>query len=252
MDLGLKGKLALVNGGSTGIGFGISTVLAQEGADVLIASRSEENLARAKSELEKHGTKIYTASIDLLKENDIYHMMSNLPDGRHPDILVNNVGGPAAGLVTDITLEQWDEGYNKLLRSVILMTQLALPHMREQKWGRVLTLTSTSAKELIPRLPVSSTFRAGISAWTKEMSKALGKENVLVNNILPGPINTARIEELKHKSPEFYATMTSKIALGRLGEVEEVGRVAAFLCSQANTFVTGVDMVVDGGFTSVV
>lgn len=250
MDLGLKGKLALVNGGSTGIGLGIATVLANEGADILIASRNEKNLSAAKAQLEKFGTQIFTTQVDLLKEDSIRQMISQVPGGRSVDILINNVGGPTAGLVTDITLEQWDEGYHKLLRSVFVLSQLVLPSMRQNKWGRILTLTSTSARELIPRLPVSSTYRAGLTAWTKEMAKALGKDGILVNNLLPGPINTARIEELKVKSPEFYSTMTSKIAIGRLGEVKEVGNVAAFLCSEANTFVTGIDMIVDGGFTS--
>src|ERR1700743_885855 len=111
--------------------------------------------------------------------------------------------------------------------------------MREKHWGRILTVTSTSARELIPKLPVSSTFRAGVTAFTKELAKTVGRDGILVNNLLPGPTRTARLQELEHKSPEFYKSMSAESALGRVGEPEEIGRVGAFLCSAANSFITG-------------
>ncbi len=116
----------------------------------------------------------------------------------------------------------------------------------------MLTVTSSAAKELIPNLPVSSTFRAGLGAFCKAVSKELGPHGILINNLLPGPTNTERLKELALSSPEFFNSMKTKSALGRIANPEEIARVAAFLCSGANTFITGTDILVDGGYTSAI
>ena len=121
--------------------------------------------------------------------------------------------------------------------------------MQKRKWGRILTVTSTSAREWIPKLPVSGFFRAGLSSYAKSLAKDVGRQGVLINNLLPGPTNTARLEELKKKSPAFFNSMAEETALGRIAEPEEIARVAVFLCSAANTYVTGTDVLVDGGYT---
>jgi len=244
MDLGLKGKRAIVTGGTSGIGLAIAKALAAEGASVIVASREEPKVCAAAKEVGGEGK-----LLDLMNEQSIRRAFGELIETGPIDILVNNVGGPAAGKPTEIALADWDKGYQALVRSVILTTQLVLPGMQERGWGRILTVTSTSAREIIPRLPVSSTFRAGLTAWAKEMAKEVGRSGILVNNLLPGPTRTGRLKELEKKSPKFYESMETESALGRVAEPEEIGRVAAFLCSSANTYLTGTDVLVDGGYT---
>ncbi len=245
MDLGLKGKTALVTGGSSGIGFAIAKLLHDEGASVTLVSRSQEKLEKASREI--GGAKFF--AVDLKSEAEIRKMVSEVLKSSSVDILVNNSGGPASGTPMEIPLASWDDGYHSLLRSVLLLTQLLTPGMRQRKWGRVLTITSTSSREIIPLLPVSSTFRAGLTALTKEISKEVGRDGVLINNILPGPTNTERLQELAVKSPDFYQGMVEASALGRIAAPEEIARVAVFLCSSANSYITGTDILADGGIT---
>lgn len=250
MDLGVKGKLALVMGGSSGIGLAIAKVLASEGADLIISGRDENRLNSAVAHIGAAGSsQVSGRRCDLTKEAELRALIEGIRRERNIDILINNTGGPAAGNALKIALEDWDRGYTSLVRSVILLCQLVVPGMREAKWGRILTVTSTTARELIPKLPISSTFRAGLSAWTKELAKEVGRSGILVNNLLPGPTKTDRLRELAVKSPEFYRSMEAESALGRVAEPEELGRVAAFLCSSANTYITGTDVLADGGYT---
>lgn len=242
MELGLDGKTALVTGGSSGLGYAIAEVLVAEGARVILASRS-----KAADAAKKLGCD--SVKIDMADESSIRDAFAEASKLSPIDIVINNCGGPATGKPSEIALENWDKGYRMLLRSVVLTTQLAAPSMRARKWGRVLTITSTSAREMIPGLPLSSTYRAGLSALAKELAKELGRSGILVNNLLPGPTRTDRLAELAHKSPEFYASMEKESALGRVGEPEEIGRVGAFLVSAANSFITGTDILADGGFT---
>jgi len=244
MDFGLKDKRALVIGGTSGIGLAIAKALRAEGCSLIVASRDLNRVKAIASELGGEGI-----SLDVSVEKSLREGLERVVANGGVDILVNNSGGPAAGNPMEIRLEDWDRGYVSLLRSLILSSQLLVPGMKNRGWGRVLTVTSTSAREIIPKLPVSSTFRAGITAWTKEMAKELGRAGILVNNLLPGPTNTDRLKDLEKKSPAFYQSMSQDSALGRIAEPEEIGRVAAFLCSNANTFITGTDILADGGYT---
>ena len=251
MDLGLKDKRALVLGSTSGIGFAIAQSLLAEGARVIVTGRDEKRLADACERLTGISPDhIERVTIDVANEHSVRTAMSRILTSGPVDLLVNNVGGPAAGAALEISLPDWDKGYHALVRSVLLLCQLTVPGMKEKGWGRILTITSTSAREIIPRLPVSSTFRAGLTALTKELAKELGRSGILVNNLLPGPINTARLKELETKSPAFYHSMAEKCALGRIGEPDELGRIAAFLVSGANTFLTGTDVLADGGYTA--
>lgn len=251
MDLGLKGKVALVTGGSSGIGFAIAEGLAHEGVNLIVASRDFAHVDKAVKYLKRINPtlKVMGKQMDLSDPKKIQKGMIEILKATSIDILVNNVGGPASGLTQDITLEDWDKGYQTLMRSTIQLTKAVLPGMRKKKWGRILTITSTAAREIIPKLPVSATFRAGLTAFAKALAKDVGRDGVLVNNLLPGPTNTTRLSDLKKKSPEFFNSMAMETALGRIAEPEEIARVAVFLCSSANSYVTGVDMLVDGGYT---
>ncbi len=251
MDLGLKNKTAFITGGSSGIGYAIAEAFVEEGANVIIASRDYSKVEAAVKKLKRKNptVKIIGKELDLTDEKKIRKVVADIQKLGSIDILINNVGGPAAGAVLDITLEGWDKGYYSLLRSVILLAQLLLPGMKKKKWGRVLTITSTSAVELIPKLPVSATFRAGLTAYAKGLAKEVGRMGILVNNLLPGPTGTTRLEELKKKSPAFFESMAQETAVGRIAEPEEIARIAVFLCSNANSYVTGTDILADGGYT---
>lgn len=249
MDLGIKEKTAVITGGSQGIGLAIAKSLALEGAKIILASRSASNLEQAIGEIrsEVPGANVSAQVLDMSNEASLRDFSKKVTEP--VDILVTNTGGPAAGLPLSISLEQWDQGYQELLRSVVFLCQSFIPKMKERRWGRVLNITSTAAKEVIPRLPVSATFRAGLSAWVKNLAKEVGPYGVLVNNLLPGPTDTSRLIELEKKSPDFYHTMTSEIAIGRIAKPSEIANVAAFLCSNANQFITGTDTLADGGYT---
>ena len=244
MDFGLNGKRALVLGGTSGIGLAIAKCLHAEGCHLIVASRDSIRVKAIASEVSGEGI-----SLDVTSEESLRAGIGKVVAGGGVDIIVTNSGGPAAGNPTELTLEDWDRGYMSLLRSLILTTQLLVPGMKNRGWGRILNITSTSAREIIPKLPISSTFRAGLTAWTKEMAKELGRSGILINNLLPGPTNTGRLKELEKKSPVFYKSMSEQSALGRIAEPDEIGRVAAFLCSGANTFITGTDILADGGYT---
>ena len=243
MDFGIKGKRAWVTGGSQGLGLAIAQSLYNEGAEIILSSRSEQKLKEAQKSLGK----VEILPVDMLSEKSIEAGISQVGP---VDILIINTGGPAAGLALELKLSDWDSGYQSLLRSTIQLTRAVVPTMREKKWGRILAITSTSARELIPKLPVSGVFRAGLSAWVKSLAKEIGKDNILVNNLLPGPTNTERLAHLAEESPDFYRSMEERSALGRLGAPQEIGDIAAFLCSDRNRFITGTDILADGGSTN--
>jgi 3-oxoacyl-[acyl-carrier protein] reductase len=251
MDLNLEGRTALVTGGTAGIGFAIAEGLVREGANVVVAAREYDRIQNAVTHLKRidPSRTIEGRQIDLLDTAKILKCVQEITKKAPIDILVNNVGGPAAGVTTDISLEEWDRGYQSLLRSVIYLNQLVTPSMAKRNWGRILTITSTAAREVIPKLPVSATFRAGLSAYAKVLARDVGRQGILVNNLLPGPTNTARLAELKTKSPKFFESMAEETGLGRIAEPDEIARVAVFLCSGANTYLTGTDVLVDGGYT---
>lgn len=251
MDLQLKDRTALITGGSAGIGFAIAEAFVQEGANVIIASREFENVDRAVKHLRRVNptVNIDGKAIDLGDAPKIAKSVQMILKKSPIDIVVNNVGGPAAGNTLEIGLEGWDRGYQTLLRSVILLSQLTVPAMAKRKWGRILTVTSTSARELIPKLPVSGVFRAGLTSFAKSLAKDVGRDGVLVNNLLPGPTNTARLKDLKKKSPAFFESMATETAVGRIAEPDEIARIAVFLCSGANSYITGTDVLADGGYT---
>lgn len=251
MDLRIKNKVAFVTGGSQGIGLGIAKILAAEGAELILASRNQKHLDDAVRTIKQISadSKVDAVALDVTDESRIRNTLAMIGERRPIDILINNAGGPAAGKVLELPLANWDIGYTALVRSVLLLTQLVIPKMKEKRWGRILTVTSTAARELIAGLPVSATFRAGLSALSKALAKEVGPWGILVNNLLPGPTNTERLKELSSTNPTFFNSMRTTTALGRIAEPEEIGRIAAFLCSEANTFITGTDILADGGYT---
>jgi 3-oxoacyl-[acyl-carrier protein] reductase len=258
MDLGLRGRSAMVAAASKGIGRAVAESLLAEGCRVSIASRSRENLQSARAEMEraKPGAEVAAFPCDVTREEDLRTWF----DGTRGafggvDILVTNTGGPPAARFLDLSEEQWRAGIEGTLMNVVRLCRLVIPEMQKRKWGRIVHLTSFVAKQPMDLLTVSSTLRAGLSALTKTLSNQLAGDNILVNAVLPGHVKTARQVELNEirarkegvSVEELTARAVKAIPLGRHSEPCEIGDVVAFLCSERASYLTGVTLQVDGG-----
>lgn len=256
MDLGLKDKVALVLASSSGLGYATAQALAAEGAWVHVCSR---NLARAQEAAERiladsgRSEGVVAHEADVASESSLKALFEAIPEGL--DILVCNAGGPPPGTFDVLDESKWERAYQLTLQSVVRSVRLALPGMRARGGGSILALASSSVKVPIDNLLLSNVFRPAVNALCKALSLELAADSIRVNCLSPGRIATARIRELdeakakkQHKSlAEVQAESLASIPLGRLGEGEEFGRVAAFLCSDAASYMTGSSLYVDGG-----
>lgn len=257
MELGLKGKGALVMASSSGLGKAIALELCREGAKVMLFSPSEENLMKTQAEIEKESgnrPEFFVGSIT--DPQDIEKLVQTTIEKCGPIYaLVNNTGGPKPGTFDVFSDEDWQAAYELCLLSYIRTIRAVLPSMRQNGGGRILCSTSSSVKVVLDNLILSNTFRMGVMGLAKTLSQELGKDNILVNVIGPGRIGTARIDQLdairaqkQGITVEDVQKQTFKtIPVGRYGKPEEYGKLAAFLCSEANTFITGQTVLVDGG-----
>jgi 3-oxoacyl-[acyl-carrier protein] reductase len=242
MDLGIEGRVALDTGASKGLGLGVATALAGERARVAISSRSRERIEQA---AEKIGARGYVhdaqnadAAGDLVRQVEA--------DLGPIDILVANSGGPPASpAALSFTHEQWRAAYEMLLLGAIALVEATVPGMRERKWGRILSLSSSVVREPSPVLVLSQAHRAGLLAALKTIAREVAAEGVTINTLLPGVIATDRARALGSDSPEAIAQLPAR----RLGTVEEFAAAAAFLCSRPASYITGTTLVVDGGAT---
>jgi 3-oxoacyl-[acyl-carrier protein] reductase len=257
MDLGLGGKRALVLGGNRGIGFGIAKALAGEGADVLIAARDPERLAAAKTELRAtaSGT-IASAEIDLQKTAELTGFAERITNSFGPiDILINNTGGPPYGGASNRPLNEWRSSFDNMVLSIIALTDALLPGMRARRWGRIVTVISSGVIQPIPILAISNSLRAAVVGWSKTLSSEVAADNVTVNILVPGRIDTERVrltdEAVAKKEglavDKVQARSFATIPMGRYGSPEEMGATAAFLCSEQASYMTGTMVRVDGG-----
>jgi 3-oxoacyl-[acyl-carrier protein] reductase len=197
---------------------------------------------------------IFPCDVTKAEELDAWHRRA-VEESGPVDILVTNTGGPPAAKFLDLTEEQWRRGIDLTLMNVVRLSRLVLAGMRERRWGRIIHLTSLTAKQPIALLTISSTLRAGLSALTKTMSNEFSREGVLVNAVVPGHVLTARqveLNEIRSKqegvSIEDYAARAQQtIPLGRYGEPREIGDVVAFLASERASYISGATIQVDGG-----
>jgi 3-oxoacyl-[acyl-carrier protein] reductase len=245
MDLGIKGKVALVTGGSKGLGLGVAAALADEGARVAISSRSRERIEAAASKLGAHGFVHDAADTD-----GAATLVQAVEQELGPiDILVANSGGPPANPdALSFTREQWRAAYELLLLGQIALIEAVLPGMRTRGWGRVLSLSSSVVREPSPVLVLSAAHRAGLLAALKTIARQVASDGVTVNTLLPGLIATDRTRELGADAPERVRELPAR----RLGTVEEFAAAAAFLCSANASYITGTTLLVDGGVTRAV
>ena len=242
MDLGIEGKVALVTGASKGLGLGVASVLAAEGAKVAISSRSEDRVQVAAAAIGARGFVHDAAEAEAAAA-----LARSVEDALGPiDILVANSGGPPPNAdALAFTLEQWRAAYEMLLLGQIALLEAVLPGMRERGWGRVLSLSSSVVREPAPVLVLSTAHRSGLLAALKTIARQVAGDGVTVNSLLPGLIATDRARSLGADTPERLRELPT----GRLGTVEEFAAAAAFLCSAPASYITGTAMLVDGGAT---
>ncbi len=259
MDLGLSGKVALVLGASQGLGFAIATALADEGAAVGLISRSKEKLEAAADAIRtKASGRVAVAAADIGKWPEIERAYRAVLDALGPlDILVNNSGGPPPVDVTQVDAELWQRQFEAMVLNQMRLTELVLPHMRRNKFGRVLAVSSTSIVEPFSALAISNALRSALALWMKTLAGEVARDGVTVNLILPGSIATARTEALDRAAAARRGVTASAIAAEaaadiparRYGEPMEFGAAAAFLASMRASYITGIALRIDGGAT---
>lgn len=257
MDLGLSGRRAIVLASSQGLGAGIASRLAAEGAHVFIVGRSAERLAATAKSIEAAGgARVSQIVADLGAPDSVARICDGaLSALGGVDILVNNTGGPPPGLASTVPSADWQREFNQMAVPVFEITRRLLPGMRERRWGRVLTITSSGVIQPIPNLPMSNALRSSIVGWSKSLSIEVAADGVTVNIIAPGRIETSRTQQLDAaaaaktgKSIEAVtAESAAAIPAGRYGRVEEFAAVAAFLVSEPASYITGSIIRVDGG-----
>jgi 3-oxoacyl-[acyl-carrier protein] reductase len=249
MDLGLKNKVAFVAASSQGLGKSVALELAQEGANVIICGRNKENLEKTKQEIEnKTGQKSLALSGDLSVSAEREQIIKmTLQTYKTVDILVTNGGGPPTGKFEDHKLQNWDNAYNQLLASVVGLINGFLPGMKQQQWGRIISITSMAVKQPVNNLILSNSVRASVVGLIKTLSNELGMYNITVNNVMPGYTETDRLKELMENNFSFASAKT-EVPLGRFGKPEEFAAAVAFLASERASYITGVSLAVDGGW----
>lgn len=262
MDLQLKDKVFMVAAASKGLGFGIARELALNGAVVCIASRTQNEIEEAASKLRNEtGSTILASVFDAADANSIKNWVNEVEAAfERIDGLVVNAGGPPPGNFDDFTDEQWQSAFNLTLMSAVRLIRGVLPSMRNTGGGSILTVTSMSVKEPIQRLLLSNVFRSGVTSLVKSLSLELAKDQIRVNNLMPGRIDTDRVKSLDNSiaeksgvsAEEVKKGFEATIPLGRYGTIEEFGKAGAFLLSPAASYITGVSLSVDGGIMKTV
>ncbi|MGH3657963.1 MAG: SDR family NAD(P)-dependent oxidoreductase, partial [Micromonosporaceae bacterium] len=240
------GKVALVAGGSSGLGYAIAEGLLAEGAKVSIGARDQGRLDAAVTRLSAVGD-VHGQTVDVRDEAAVTSWVdaaSRQFGALH--IVVANAGGPPAGSATDFDVAAYRDAVELNLLSSVSLVQHALPHLKAAGWGRVLFVTSSSVRQPIPTLALSNTARAGVVGYAKSLVSALGSGEITVNVLAPGLTRTAR---LSHLYGEQTADLGKDIPVGRVGEPEEFSAVAVFLASARASYVTGAVVPVDGGVT---
>ena len=254
-----KNKIAIVCGASKGMGLAIVENLASNGINVMMIARTEEKLQLESKKINQNGGKTAYLAGDLsdknLPEKTIDAVLEEW--GEYPDILVNNTGGPKPGKIIDFEDEDWDFAYQLCLMSFVRFTKTVIPHMEKKKWGRIINITSTVAKEPSSSMVLSASFRAGISALTKAISSDLAPNNITINTICPGGVLTERlyslIEQQSKKTnipvDELIKENQKKIPIDRFADPAEIANVVEFLASEKSSYLTGTSIDVDGGLT---
>lgn len=241
MDLGIQGKRALVLGASAGLGKAIARALTAEGARVAVVSRDEARIQAAAKEV---GAELALAK-DLNQPGASQAVVQEvISRWGGCDILVVNTGGPPKAPFSEVTSQQWWEGFQSLWMGAVDSVQAALPGMKERRWGRILLVTSVAAREPMAGLTISNGLRAGLLGLAKSLSVEVAPFGVTVNGLLPGYTDTERLRELQVP----YEKISASVPAGRVGKPEEFAALAAFLASEPAAYITGQAVACDGGW----
>ena len=252
MDLGLSGKSAIVCASSKGLGKGCAMALAQEGVNIVINGRTPETLeATAREIAGATGVSVTPVAADVTTETGRQALLEVCPN---PDILVNNAGGPPPGDFRDWDRDDWIRALDANMLTAIFLIKATVDGMIERRFGRVVNITSAAVKSPIPILGLSNGSRAGLTGFVAGLSRETVRHNVTINGLLPGPFNTDRLRQTMTKrgqdGEDFEQTMKREAQdnpAGRFGEPDEFGAACAFLCSVHAGYITGQNLVMDGG-----
>ena len=249
MELGLKNKIAFVAASSQGLGKSVACELAKEGAKVIINGRNKQQLDSTKQEIEKlTNAEVIALAGDLTIPVEREMIINNaLQAFGKADILITNTGGPPTGKFEEFAQEQWDKTYKDLLAPVVGLVKGFLPGMKQQRWGRIIAITSMAVKQPVNNLILSNSVRASVAGLMKTLANEAGPFNVTVNNVLPGYTETERLKQLIEKNPSF-ASGKAEVPLGRFGKPEEFAAAVVFLASERASYITGVSLAIDGGW----
>jgi 3-oxoacyl-[acyl-carrier protein] reductase len=258
MDLGLKNRVALVAAASSGLGKAIAFELSREGAKVVICARNKEKLFKARDEIAAGtGAQVKAFTADVTKRAEVRSLVKQAVEAFGTvDILVANAGGPPSGMAEDFTVDDYQKALELNLLSTVNLCYEVIALMKKQRWGRIILMTSVSAKQPIENLILSNTSRAGVLGFSKSLSSQLAAYGITVNSVLPGYTRTERIEELARSFAEsgkgtvhdYYKNIEKSIPAGRLASPEEIANAVAFIASERASYITGVALQVDGGY----
>jgi 3-oxoacyl-[acyl-carrier protein] reductase len=258
MDLGLRGKVALVAAASRGLGRAIAAELAKEGTTLVLCARGADVLEATRKEIASTtNVGVHAVVADLSTLEGVQQVTREALDRYGTvDILVTNAGGPPAGPFDAHGWDAWERAVNLTLRSAVEMTRAVLPGMRQKKWGRIINVTSIAVKQPVDNLMLSNSVRSAVTGFARTLANEVAIDGVTVNNILPGYTRTERVEELAAATAkrdgisqrEVVARFESQIPMRRMGEPEEFAALAAFLASERASYITGQSIAVDGGW----
>ena len=248
MDLGLRGRLALVTGASSGIGRACALALAAEGARLALGARRLDLLEAAAATARAAGSPDAQAyALDLADPDSINAMLAAMRDRQgDADILIANSGPPKAGMVANLSLSDWDAAYGPTMRSMLQCVYAVLPAMRERGWGRIVNLSSSAVKTPIPNLALSNAFRAGLLGALKTLSREVAGDGVTINVIATGKIETDRSRAF-YAAPGAWEKQQGEIPFGRFGKPEEFAPLVGFLCGEGASYISGTTLSIDGG-----
>ena len=259
VDCEIEGRVAIITGASTGMGFASANGLAMQGVNLLLVSRSEEKLLRAKANIAAESDVDIEILVGSVSDASLAQAAVDLTlkKWKKVDILLNNAGGPPMGPFLEQDDAAWSEALDLSLMSVIRFTRAVAPLMMKEKWGRIINITSTLAKEPSGPMVLSATARAGVSAFSKSISVELAENNVTINTLCPGGVLTDRLRSLIETSAknqnkdydEVLKTSENNIPLGRFADPAEFADMVVFLASERGRYLTGTTTMVDGGLT---
>lgn len=249
MDLGIKGRVALVTGASAGIGEAVALALAAEGVKLAVGARRTDRLdAVARRAKELGATDARGFEVDLGDAASVSRMLAAVRGAfGDVEIVVLNGGGPKPGRFTDVALPDWDNAYRVVLRSMIELIEATLPAMRKNKWGRVVALTSSSVKQPIGNIVLSNAFRTALVSALKTLSGEVAADGVTINAIATGRIFTERLLALYGSEENVSDAAKTEVPIGRVATPQEFAPLVAFLCGAPASYVTGQTIAIDGG-----